>query len=181
MSCHALRLVLRLEGAYLQLIQPEHIDALYELFESNRDYLRRNIPGIDSIRTRADFQQRWGTSTDNSLHFGLWLDDEQLIGRCRLTRYTETGCADIGYWLAESFQGRGLMTAAVEQLTTFAFEQWHVERVQIQCGENNRKSRSIPERLGFADEGVSQKDQPVELNGHSVRSVTYARLYYASI
>ncbi|CAF1139996.1 unnamed protein product [Adineta ricciae] len=164
------------KNAHLELIQPEHIDQLYELLESNRDYLQRNIPGIDAIRTREDLQKRWTVSKENSLHFGLWLNKNQLIGRCRLTRNPETGCADFGYWLDESFQGQGLMTAAVEALTKFAFEQWNANRVEIHCGDSNLRSRGIPERLGFCNEGISSKYPPIELNGRLVQSIVYSKI-----
>jgi hypothetical protein len=45
-----IRLNLSIKDAYLELIQAEHLDKLYELFELNRDYLRRNIPGVDLIQ-----------------------------------------------------------------------------------------------------------------------------------
>jgi ribosomal-protein-serine acetyltransferase len=57
------------------------------------------------------------------------------------------------------------MTSAVEELVKFAFEKCNVKRIEIHCGVNNLKSRSIPERLGFINEGISQTDQPVQLNG----------------
>ncbi|CAF1181122.1 unnamed protein product [Adineta steineri] len=161
--------------AYLELIQPEHIDQLYQLLESNRKYLQKNIPGIDSLQTRDDLQRRWGTSKENSLHFGLWLNKNQLIGRCRLTRDVNTCSADIGYWISESFQGKGLMTSAVEQLIKFAFEKWNIKRMEIHCGVNNLKSRAIPERLGFSNEGISQMYPSILLNGQMLESIVYSK------
>jgi ribosomal-protein-serine acetyltransferase len=175
MTSNFTRQTLTKQGAYIKVIQPEHLNQLYELFELNRDYLRRHIPGIDLLQTREDVFQRWGALRDNSLPLGIWLNETQMVGRCRLRRNEQSNCADIGYWISESYQGQGLMTAAVAVCVQFAFQEWNVEFMEIHCGENNLKSRAIPERLGFLNEGISSIDPPVELNGQMVQSITYSK------
>ena len=174
MSSDSIDRLLPIKGLCLKLMQREHLEQLYELFELNRDYLRKHIPGIDLIQTREDLQGRWITRKNNSLQFGLWLD-EQLVGRCRLTRDENSSVADIGYWLSKYHQGRGLMTAAVKDLVQFAFEVWNVRRVEIHCGVNNLKSRAIPERLGFVNDGIASNIPAVELNGQMILSVIYSQ------
>lgn len=175
MSSKSIRLNLPGRNAYLELIEDQHFDKFYELFQVNRDYLSRNIPGIDLIKTREDLQQRWSNKNENSLQFGLWMNEIELIGRCRMTKHQDSSLADIGYWLGESYQGQGLMTAAIEQLVKFTFEQWRVKRVEIHCGTNNLKSRAIPERLGFVNEGISATYGSVLLNGQMVQSIVYSK------
>jgi ribosomal-protein-serine acetyltransferase len=60
----------------------------------------------------------------------------------------------IGYWLAASQQGAGTMTTAVVAMLDHAFGPWDLTRVEIRAGVANRRSRAIPERLGFKEEGV---------------------------
>ncbi|PTX65005.1 ribosomal-protein-serine acetyltransferase [Melghirimyces profundicolus] len=60
----------------------------------------------------------------------------------------------IGYWLAEEYQGKGIMTRVCRFLIRYAFAEWKLNRVEIRCGVENHKSRAIPERLGFRMEGV---------------------------
>jgi ribosomal-protein-serine acetyltransferase len=60
----------------------------------------------------------------------------------------------IGYWLAQPHQGRGIMTDVVRALTEHAFGAWKLERVEIRAAPGNRRSRAIPERLGFTEEGT---------------------------
>lgn len=62
--------------------------------------------------------------------------------------------ASLGYWLSEDEQGRGTMTDAVRALTRHAFTQWNLNRVEIRADVENARSRAIPERLGFQQEGV---------------------------
>ena len=58
----------------------------------------------------------------------------------------------VGYWLAEGARGRGLMTNAVRALLDHAFCELELHRVEIHCAPGNRRSRAIPERLGFREE-----------------------------
>ena len=169
------RQILSNKGAYIELIEPEHLNQLYELFELNRDYLRQHVNGIDAIQTREDLSRRWCVSRNNSLSVGLWLNEKQMVGRCRLTRQDDSNCADVGYWLSQSHQGQGLMTIAVDALIKFAFEEWNVKRIEIHCGENNFKSRAIPERLGFLNEGISLTEPFVQVNGQMIPSITYSK------
>jgi ribosomal-protein-serine acetyltransferase len=60
----------------------------------------------------------------------------------------------LGYWLGGSFQGRGTMTAAVRALTAHALLAWELNRVEIRVASENSRSRAIPERLGFREEGT---------------------------
>ena len=46
------------------------------------------------------------------------------------------------------------MTATVAALLDHAFDHWKLARVEIRAGVANTRSRAIPERLGFREEGV---------------------------
>jgi ribosomal-protein-serine acetyltransferase len=63
---------------------------------------------------------------------------------------------EIGYWLSEKAQGKGIMTQCVQYLIDCAFEVLDINRIQIKCAVKNSKSLAIPERLGFKLEGVER-------------------------
>jgi ribosomal-protein-serine acetyltransferase len=46
------------------------------------------------------------------------------------------------------------MTKTVSALLDHAFDEWDLNRVEIHVATGNRRSRAIPERLGFQQEGV---------------------------
>jgi ribosomal-protein-serine acetyltransferase len=80
----------------------------------------------------------------------------------------------IGYWLARDAQGRGTMTDAVRALVGHAFGTWKLNRVTIEAAVDNARSRRVPERLGFCEEGVLRQ---VERVGDRVMDhVVYALL-----
>lgn len=69
------------------------------------------------------------------------------------------GSIEIGYWLREEMQGKGIMTAAVRKLCERAFGEMGMRRVFIRCGTGNLRSNRIPQRLGFALEGVEKQGE----------------------
>lgn len=80
----------------------------------------------------------------------------------------------IGYWLAEKFQGKGIITDAVKALIKYGFTEMNLNRIEILCAVDNTKSRAVPERLGLVNEGITRDCE--WLYDHFVDSVTYSIL-----
>ncbi|MDT7808551.1 MAG: ribosomal-protein-serine acetyltransferase [Acidobacteriota bacterium] len=81
---------------------------------------------------------------------------------------------DIGYWLGADFQGRGLMTKSCRALVEYAFKELKLNRVEIYCATENRRSRAVAERLGFIEEGTHRQAEWV--HDHFKDLVSYAVL-----
>jgi ribosomal-protein-serine acetyltransferase len=80
----------------------------------------------------------------------------------------------IGYWLSEDRQGRGTATAATRALVSHALGVWQLHRVEIRASAENRRSRAVPERLGFREEGTLRGAERI---GHRhVDMVVYSML-----
>ena len=62
--------------------------------------------------------------------------------------------AEIGYWLAEEFWGRGIMSAAIRQLTEAAFEHYDLARIHAEPFAHNQGSRRALEKAGYNLEGT---------------------------
>jgi ribosomal-protein-serine acetyltransferase len=69
--------------------------------------------------------------------------------------------ASLGYWLASSAQGRGIATRATASLVDYAFGVWKLHRIEIRAGVENVRSRRVPERLGFREEGVLREAERI--------------------
>jgi ribosomal-protein-serine acetyltransferase len=82
--------------------------------------------------------------------------------------------ADIGYWLGSEFTGRGVMTKSCRALVEHAFGGLRLNRVEIYCAVENRRSRRIPERLGFTQEGTHRQAEWV--HDHFKDLVSYSML-----
>ena len=143
----------------LEPLDLSHTDELYQLIIANKDYLREWLAWIDGVNTVEDTQDfiescmkeahSRGTPT-----FIMLLDGEicGVIGYNHISHLNRTGT--IGYWLAEKFTGKGVMTRAVDAVLRLGFFDFKLTKIEIRCAEGNAKSRAIPERLGFKFEAT---------------------------
>jgi RimJ/RimL family protein N-acetyltransferase len=108
-------------------------------------------------------------------HFAIALGDE-LIGVIGLER--ESGicshCAEIGYWLGESFWGRGIVSEAVVALTEWAFTEAGVVRLQAGVFARNPASARVLEKAGYQLEGRARARYFRE--GEYIDSLLYAKV-----
>jgi ribosomal-protein-serine acetyltransferase len=147
------------DGIRLRLLAPSHADALFALVDSNRQHLRHWLPWLDTNVAVSDtlqfIQSTQRQFADNSgFVVGIWYRDELVgvIGHNRID--WENRISWPGYWLAEGFQGKGIMTKSCRALISHAFTELNLNRIDIRCALGNSKSRAIPERLGFQQEGT---------------------------
>jgi RimJ/RimL family protein N-acetyltransferase len=64
-------------------------------------------------------------------------------------RYT----AELGYWLAEPYWGKGIVTGAVSTITKYAFKKFKLERIYAEPYDTNTASSKVLEKAGFKFEG----------------------------
>lgn len=83
--------------------------------------------------------------------------------------------AELGYWLAEPYWGRGIMTRGVESICREGFAAWEdLVRIYAEPFAHNAGSRRVLEKAGFALEGVMRRG--VCKNGQLYDSCMYALL-----
>ncbi|HEY3400085.1 MAG TPA: GNAT family protein [Geothrix sp.] len=133
--------------------------ALFALVDANRDRLRRWLPWPDANRSVLDsrgyiLRMRALMRTGLGQSFGLWWKD-RLVGVAGFNWIDRANqSAAIGYWLAKEAEGHGLVTMAVTALLRHGFRTLRLNRIEIRAGVRNRRSRAVPERLGFRHEGT---------------------------
>lgn len=143
----------------LILLQKKDAPALYKLTDENRSHLRQWLPWVDSTQTVADSAkviQMWRQSFANETGFstGIYYKG-QIVGVIGFHQIDyQNRSTSIGYWLSADAQGKGIMTRACRALIEIGFQDYDLHRIEIRCGEKNKKSRMIPERLGFKQEGI---------------------------
>lgn len=67
--------------------------------------------------------------------------------------------AEIGYWIAQDYWGRGLIPEAVEELLRYGFEDLGLKRIWCGYFEGNQKSARVQEKCGFRYHHT-EKDKP---------------------
>jgi len=87
--------------------------------------------------------------------------------------------AEMGYWLAEAYWGKGFMTEAVSRFADWAFERFHLVRIFAEPYANNASSCRVLEKAGFALEGRMRSS--VIKDGQILDQLLYAAIRpYAS-
>ncbi len=163
----------------LEFLEQIHAESLYNLVNANRAYLREWLPWVDGMQTVAHFthyiivtKKRAAAQTD----FGYAIIiDKNIVGRIGMHHINaQNKIGEIGYWLANGLQGRGIMTKCCTAMINHGFTALDLNRIEIKCGLGNDKSRAIAEKLQFKPEGILR--QAEWLNGKFIDLYLYAML-----
>jgi ribosomal-protein-serine acetyltransferase len=170
-----------LPGGYaLRLLEESDADELHALIDANREHLGPWMPWVQSEHDPADVlpfirSTRRQVADNDGLQTAIVDPSGRIVGVVGfhnvdwLHRKTS-----IGYWLAAGEQGRGTMTEAVRALVDHAFATWKLNRIVIQAAVENARSRAIPERLGFREEGTLREVE--RIGDRKLDDVVYAML-----
>ena len=165
----------------LKLSLPElwRADEITSVVRSNLKHLQPWMPwAVDdySVDSAKEWIQRTLSEFAEDGRFNaIILVDEKLVGAIGFHNLnTAHGSAEIGYWIDKSHEGKGIITRCCKVLIDYLFGVRGLNRIQINCNVENKRSRAVPERLGFTLEGVHRQ---VELiNGRFGDWAVYAML-----
>jgi RimJ/RimL family protein N-acetyltransferase len=158
--------------------------------EMNRDYPAWGLwPGRTSRPDRRrwtgprDEQEaaEWLASQDRGWRDGDWLtfavlEQEQAAGAYRLAghvglkgsepgeRVSTANTAEVGYWTAVSARGRGVATAALKAVTTWAFDTFSgggLAQIKLVHPLDNHASCRVAEKSGYAFQEISPARPPL--------------------
>lgn len=80
--------------------------------------------------------------------------------------------AELGYWLAEPYWGKGIVTRAVVQMVAYGFKNWDITRIFARPFGTNYASQKVLEKAGFILEGRFEKT--LFKNGEFIDELIYA-------
>jgi ribosomal-protein-serine acetyltransferase len=141
------------DDVFLRLHQERNAEELFQIVEKNRAYVRPWLPWVDettsSEDTRRYIREMLLRLADASEYGFDIVYRGELVGAIGLSVERGAREAEVGYWLSEEFQGRGIVSRATRCLVRFSFIDLGLNRVVVNCAVDNTRSRAIPERLGF--------------------------------
>jgi ribosomal-protein-serine acetyltransferase len=164
---------------WLALREEKHALETLTLIEQHRAYLQRWLPWVEHVHSLTDTlrgirlnQQQYHHKL--AIHLGIWHQDllAGMIGFHTIDH--DNRRATLGYWLAANHQHQGIMTRSVARLLDYAFTEMDIHRVEIRSAVANQRSRNIPRRLGFAEEGTLRQCEWIE--GGYTDHVVYSML-----
>jgi ribosomal-protein-serine acetyltransferase len=138
----------------LQILGLEHAYPLYHCVMQNRAHLQPWFNWVSELSGLEDMEafilESWDQAKEGlEFHFGIWWRDRLIgvIGAHSIDAWTRSG--EIGYWLEQRAEGKGIMTHVTTTVLRFLFMEQQLNRLEIRCAHSNRRSQAIPRRLGF--------------------------------
>jgi RimJ/RimL family protein N-acetyltransferase len=147
---------IELDGARLRPLNVPDSGALYAYLRDLAvteltSYPAVSMPMVEAMIDRS--MSRWAAGELGKWGIALPQDD-QLIGTCGFNELSPVHrWAELGFDLARSHWGKGLMRQAVAAVLEWTFRQDQVDRVHAYVRVDNRRSWVLLERGGFVREG----------------------------
>ena len=134
----------------------ENAERLLSVINDNREFLGEFLEWVDGYstadKTLANIEKSFGD--DKCAYFIMVGDD--IVGKIGFVD-TDDNMGEISYWLAHGFNGRGIMTRALNKLTEMGFVNMGLQRVQLTLDKQNIRSAAVALRCGYDCEGVLRK------------------------
>ena len=147
------------KNTLLKEIGFEHLRPIFNTIDREREYLGKWLPFVEltkDISFTNQFIENYLNSEKVNLTFAITFQ-KQFVGIIGLKDTDpDNKKTEIGYWISERFQGKGIMTHSCKTLVDYIFNSKDINRIQIKAATENLKSRAIPERLGFTFEGIER-------------------------
>lgn len=152
-----------IETIQLKQLCLQDVKQFFNMLSENRVFFGDGFKSIDSCKSEHQAKKFIKDSLDEynskkSATFGVW-QDKKLIGIIALQSFNwQDRTAEVGYYLNESFTGRGVMTAACKNLLKYGFLNLKLNIIFINVNEDNKKGIAIPERLMFGSPRVYEQN-----------------------
>ncbi len=151
----------------MERIRMSMAPVIFQTIDRDRSFLSNWLPFVAFTKDVSDTEKfilsivgQKGKRRDDV--YSIWYNEEfaGLIG------FKETDWinqkTELGYWLAQKLQGKGIMTMCVRTLVQFAFQKLGMNRVQIKVARENKKSAAIPQKMNFSFEGTEREGEKHE-------------------
>lgn len=147
------------EEICLKEIEYEDAGIIFKIIDSERNYMSEWLPFTDYTVEISDTQKYINSliaNGTNTLTFCI-LHNNSFAG---LVGFKDPDYdnkkTEIGYWLSEKHQHKGIITRSCRKLIEFAFTELDMNRIQLKVATENVKSKKVALRLGFKHEGIER-------------------------
>lgn len=158
-------------GLYLRPVTVADAAALFRIIDTQRPYLRQWLPFVNMTKHENDtalyLQTIVGSTSDKVFVIVAEEAIVGLIGFKGIEYFNRK--LEIGYWLSEPEQGKGIMRRSCSRMLQHAFEDLNMNRVQLKVALGNFRSSNIPQKLGFTKEGIERDGELLNGRFHDLQ------------
>jgi ribosomal-protein-serine acetyltransferase len=151
------------DQAELRALEHSWAEEIFTIVEKNRAYLRPWMGWINST-TNVDHVREWikrsheQMARNDGLQAAIFYDGKYVGGCGFVYMQALSRRCEIGYWIDQDHQGKGLVTMAARALVEYAIGTCGMNRVEIRCDPRNERSAAVAKRLGFKLDGVLREN-----------------------
>lgn len=153
--------------------QPDDAAELFKLVDHSRQHLRQWFPWVDMTQ-KADHslqfiqQSRSRQRNQEGLTLAI-VYNRKIVGSMGMHEWNhQLKKAQIGYWIAEDYQGKGIVHRCLNGFIDFLFNRVGLNKVEIQFMVSNKRSAAVSERLGCKVEGIIRQGYILNGNYHDL-------------
>lgn len=155
----------------LQLVSEDLAGELFLLVNENRLHLSPWFPWVETTTTPKDslaFIQKVSAAFEKKEAAGFLIRYKgEAVGTCGLHFLaSEEQHSQIGYWLGQKWQGKGIAYQAMQLIIDYFFGNYARQCLEIRCLPHNERSGQLALRLGFS----FQQNLYGECVGHGIVS-----------
>jgi len=143
----------------LKRIDISHLDDVFRIYNNDSvfDYCgiipKHNIETVKNMigHFERDYNKR------SRVKWGVFLNEvpNKLVGIIEAFDFNQkVNMVTIGYFLEESYWGKGIASEAVKLLTHYLFERININRIQAEVMPGNDNSKRVLIKNGFVKEGT---------------------------
>ena len=165
----------------LRMFNKDDAGEFYDLTIDSKPYLKEWLGWLDHIKSVEDTAKNIQSRCRELIDNGGYPQSFAIIYNGRIAGtigfnaiYKANKMGVVGYWLGEKYQGKGIMSKAFKALMDYGFTYLKLNRMEVRVAVENKKSRALPERFGFKEEGRIR--QAEWLYDHYVDHVIYGLL-----
>lgn len=141
-----------------------------------QDNLRDGLPYPYTEQDGKEFISAMLSADENeTFSFAIMVDDK-VVGSIGIFRQgnIHSQTAELGYYIAEEYWGKGIMTEAVKQICAYVFAKSDIIRIYAEPFAYNIASCRVLEKVGFQYEGTLRSN--AVKNGKAIDMKMYSLL-----
>lgn len=137
-----------------------------KIFAASQNIMEQFIAGQTDDMLKAAYTEMLNgclTHPEQWDWYAVWmieLTDGTHIGELCFKGLDKNGIAEIGYGIAESYQGKGYASEAVSGMIGWAFQNPDVTALEAETSPDNSASKRVLEKCGFVFQGEYGEEGP---------------------
>ena len=141
----------------LKNLREQDLSRLVEICNNiDRQYMRNRMPYPYTDNDAKEYWENLQKKGESTILFKLIWVDNIPVGSISVEKQTDVHyqTGELGYCLRREYQGKGIMTKAVELMCPIAFKQLALRRITAHIYGPNIASRKVAEKNNFKLEGT---------------------------